>query len=210
MTSEIRTACEASWVILIVMLETPYRSRRILLFQLGDVVGCVDPFLAEAAGATEITRYLNGAPHGPSDPDMISQVVRTSLTPDPNDVSGFALRARPGISHGNPRTVSTSVVSGCPEQCGFLESLPSPQSRLICVSLMTCCARTARCAGLKAAHTTMDNTPIIAMRVAPALHGDDRHAKPSLPTPSSQSAHVAQAQGRSKPALSRPRLFVLA
>jgi hypothetical protein len=57
---------------------------------------------------------------------------------------------------------------------------------------------------------TIDNAPIIAMRVAPALHGDDRHAKPSLPTPSSQSPHVAQAQGRSKPALSRPRLCVLA
>jgi hypothetical protein len=32
---------------------------------------------------------------------------------------------------------------------------------------------------------TLDNTPIIAMRVAPALRGDDRYAKPSLPTPSS-------------------------
>ena len=120
---------------------------------------------AEAAGAAEITRYLDGAPHGPSDPDDVSQVIRTSLTADPNDVGGFTLRARLGISHSDPRTVSTAVVSGCPSNAasGSLALATTPAHMRESDDMRR---RSECCAPLKAAPLTHDNRE----------HADHSHA----------------------------------
>jgi hypothetical protein len=116
---------------------------------------------------------------------------------------------RLGISHGDPRTVSTSGSLVAPSYAAIWRAFPSPQPRYMRDAGGMRRRSELRVIVCRGSPMTIDNTPIIAMRVAPALHGDDRHATPSLPTPSSQSPHVAQAQGRSKPALSRPRLSVL-
>jgi len=74
----------------------------IFLFELGDIVGGIDPFFAEAASGTEIARYLDSTKEGCSSRNIISHAKGANFAGYPKDFGLTTLCAYLRISHVDP------------------------------------------------------------------------------------------------------------
>jgi hypothetical protein len=90
-------------------------SGRVFLPDIGYIVGRLDPFFAEAAGSTKISRYLGGTEDGCSDKDVVSGAEGAGFAGNANDFGGLTLWAGPGIFHFGPRLRGARLPRVSPE-----------------------------------------------------------------------------------------------